>query len=685
MIDATGRIADLPSRVSTMPLFTRFLVALLLTGLNGLVQAQAPTQAIDPRQFDTSTPACKDFYQHATGGWLQANPVPAGFASWGTFEEIGLQGLLQQRALVESAASSSDPTTRLLGDLYASGMNEAAVEAAGATPLTPLLERIARISKTRDIAPAIGDLHARGIPVLFDFGANDDLANPARRIAYANQGGLGLSDRDYYLREDDDTRLLLVAYEGYVQRLLELSGSAAAATEAGWVVQIEKRLARASLSLTQLRDPQTSYRMVSVKELDKTYPALRWKKFLQAQGIAAVTNISLAHTVFFREADALVRDLSPEQWRAYLRFHVAHAMAPYLSSGFVEAHDAMYLRTLRGSKEPMPRWRRVLLTVDTLLGPALGQHYLQAHFPPEANSAAEALVEQVRVTLRGKLEHAPWLGTQARQLALEKIDAVDIKLGGPDKKAIYEGLQLSSQAYAGNVLALVAWLHRRHMEVIDKVREEWQWPQPAYAVNVYYDPARNQLVLPAGLMQTPVFDPTGDVAANYGALGSIVAHELMRGFDVVGSRFDAQGRLAPWWQAADVNAFELRFKPLEAQYSAYPVLGQVKVNGELTLAENIADLAGVEVALAAFTALGTQPVVGNLSAMQRYFYAYARLWRRNYRDEELQLLAQIDVHAPAKWRVNGPLANLDEFADGFNCKVGANSMMRTKTERIRVF
>jgi len=668
-----------------MPASILVLVALLLTGLNGLAHAQAPAQTIDPRQFDTATPACADFYQHATGGWLQANPVPAGFASWGTFEEVGLQGMLQQRALVEAAASSDDAATRLLGDLYASGMDEAAVEAAGAAPLAPLLDRIARINKPRDIAPAIADLHARGIPVLFDFGANDDLANPARRIAYANQGGLGLSDRDYYLREDDDTRLLLVAYQGYVERLLALGGSTAAASEAEWVLQIERRLARASLSLTQLRDPQASYRIVPVKELDKTYPALHWKKFLKAQGIATVSTISLAHTVFFREADALVRELAPEQWRAYLRFHVTHALAPYLSTGFVEAHDAMYLRTLRGSKEPMPRWRRVLVTVDTLLGPALGQQYLQAHFPPNARAAAETLVEQVRVTLRGKLEHAPWLGTQARQLALEKIDAVDIKLGGPDKKPVYEGLQLSPRTYAGNVLALVAWLHRRHMEVIDKVREEWQWAQPAYAVNVYYDAARNQLVLPAGLMQTPVFDPAGDVAANYGALGSIVAHELMRGFDAVGSRFDAQGRLAPWWQAADANAFELRFKPLEAQYAAYPVLGQVKVNGQLTLAENIADLAGVEVALAALKALGSQPDVGNLSATQRYFYAYARLWQRNYRDEELQLLAQIDVHAPAKWRVNGPLANLDGFAEGFNCKVGPGSMMRTEAERVRVF
>ena len=665
--------------------FISSLLPLLLCALTGPSFAQTDSQAIDPRNFDTATPACADFYQHANGGWLQAHPVPAGFASWGTFEEQGLQGLLQQRTMLEAAASSEDPTTRLLGDLYASGMAEAAVEAAGAKALGPLLDRIARITKTADVAPAIAELHARGIPILFDFGANDDLTNPARRIAYANQGGLGLSDRDYYLREDADTRLLLAAYQGYIERLLTLTGSSSAAAEAELVLQIEKRLAAVSLTLLQLRDPKTSYRMVTVKELDKTYPALKWKKFLKAQGISSVTNISLAHAHFFREADTLVQSLSPEQWRAYLRFHVTHALAPYLSSGFVDAHDAVYLRTLRGSQEPMPRWRRVHGTVDTLLGPALGHEYLRTRFPPASRTAAETLVEQVRSSLRGKLEHAPWLGTAARQAALEKIDAVDVKLGGPDRKPSYDGLKLSSSDYAGNVLALVSWLHRRHMDAIDKVREEWQWAQPAYAVNVYYDVARNQLVVPAGLMQSPLFDASGDMAANYGGLGIIIAHELMRGFDAIGSRFDAQGRIAPWWDEADTNAFNLRFKPLEAQYAAYPVLGPVKVDGSLTLAENIADLAGVEIAQAAFLALNPVSDKSSLSPSQRYFYAYARMWRRNYRDEELQLLSRIDVHAPAKWRVNGPLANLDGFADAFTCKVESGSMMRANDDRISIF
>lgn len=660
------------------------LTALLLCLAAPVLHAQTGNM-LDARQFDTRTPACTDFYQHANGGWLEANPVPAGFASWGTFEEVGLQGLMQQRSLLEQAGGSENHVDKVLGALYASGMNEAAVEAAGARPLQPLLARIDKIAKVRDVAPVIAELHARGIPVLFDFGINDDLQNPAKRIVYANQGGLGLADRDYYLREDAETRLLLTAYLGYVERLLTLSGSHTPAAEAEMVLAIEKRLALASLTLLQLRDPVVSYRVVTVKELDKSYPALAWSKFMKAQGIAKIPSISLAHSAFFREANALIGSLTAEQWRAYLRFHVAHAMAPFLSQGFVDAHDAMYLRTLRGSQEPMPRWRRVLTMVDTLLGPALGQSYLRAHYPPAAREAAEALVENVRLSLRGKLEQAPWLGTQARMAALEKIDSVDLKLGGPDAEFDYRDVKLDSPTYADNVLTLVGWLHRKHMEVVDKVREEWQWPQSAQAVNVYYDPARNQLILPAGLMQPPIFDATGDVAINYGALGSIVAHELMRGFDAIGGRFDAQGRIAPWWQEADTLAFNSRFEPLRAQYDAYPVLGQLKVNGRLTLAENIADLAGVEIARAALDSLGPQPDVGTLTAAQRYYLSYARLWRRNYRDEELQLLASIDVHAPAKWRVNGPLSNLTPFAEAFHCKVGKDSMLRPEANRVTVF
>lgn len=654
----------MPNHASRFPLLT-----LLLASASAV--AQTPVASLDTRNLDTQISACTDFYQYANGGWLKSNPIPSGFASWGTFEEMGLQSALRQRALLEApVAAGSDAASNALGWLYSAGMDEAAIEAAGATPLQPLLTRIDQIKKPKDIAPALADLHASGIPVLFDFGLNDDLNDPSIRIIYANQGGLGMPDRDYYLREDEATRNLMTAYQGYVERILTLVGSKDPAADAAAVLKVEKQLAKSSLSMLQLRDPNNSYRPIGVKELSKRLPNLKWPDFLKRQSIPKLASLSLAHEAFFREADGLIVSLPLNQWQAYLKFHAAHALAPYLSSGFVQAHDAMYLRTLRGSQEPMPRWRRVLGTVDALLPQALGQRYLANEFPQPRREAAQAMIDAIRASLRKHLETAPWLEGEARTAALAKLDALDVKLGGPEVALNYAGLDLSKGVYADKVLAATTWIHKLSMAIAGKPRADWQWPQPPQAVNLYYDPARNQLVVPAGVVQAPLFDPALDAAANYGALGALVAHELFHGFDTIGSDFDAQGRIATWWQAADAEAFAARTRSLEAQYDTYKVLGQSPVSGRLTLAENIADLAGIEMAWDAFQQ--TQPDaasrIDGQSPAQRFFLAYAQDWRRNYQDAELQLLSRIDVHAPAQFRVNGPLANFTPFADAFACK-----------------
>lgn len=661
------------------------LSAALLTVSVGAV-AQSNQSGLDARNLDAKTPACRDFYQHANGGWLKANPVPEGYGAWGTFEELAQRNLNQQRDLLEAAvAAPATDLDRLLGKLYASGMDEAAIEAAGATPLEPLFARIDKLRKPKDLAPLLADLHARGLPLLFDFGPNDDLNDPTRRIAYASQGGLGLPDRDYYLRSDAQTQVLLAAYNAYAERVLTLAGSSNAASEADIVLDIETRLARASLSLLQLRDPANSYRPMPVKEIDKLYPALGWKKFLRTQGLDELKSVSLAHASFFAEIDALAKTLPPEQWRAYLRFHTAHAVTPYLARGFQDAHEALYVRTLRGIQQALPRWRRVQYTINGLVGQAIGQRYAERHLPATARSDADAVVQSIRAALRAQIEKSLWLGAEAKILAVAKLDALVIRLGHPDAWPSYEGLDFSRGSYADNVLHAVQWRHRRQMDAIGKPREAWQWPQPAQAVNAYYDPARNELVLPSGFLQPPMFEAGGDPALNYGALGALVAHELMHGFDLIGSGFDAAGKPASWWAAGDANAFALRSKPLEAQYDAYAALGPVKVSGRLTLAENIADLAGLETAWAAFkaTAPGTKSVGGS-TPQQRFFLSWAQVWRRNYRDEELTLLLQTDVHAPAKFRVNGPLANLPAFAASYQCKAGTG-FLRKSTERITIW
>jgi putative endopeptidase len=666
--------------------FRPLLLSTCLLAFASGAAAQTNDRGLDARNLDAKTPACTDFYQHANGSWLKANPVPPGFGSWGLFEELQRRNLLQQRELLEAAASAPQgDLDTLLGNLYASGMDEARIEAAGAQPLAALYARIDKLQKPKDFAPLLADMHARGLPLLFEFGAADDVKDPTRRIAYANQGGLGMPDRDYYLRADPATATLLAAYRAYVERLSTLGGSPNAARDAGWVLDIETRLARASLSLLQLRDPTNSYRPTPIKELIKRFPAIDWKKFLKAQDLAKLPSVSVAHTAFFSEVEALSKSLPPEQWRAYFRFHVAHALSPYLARGFGEAHEALYLRTLRGTQEPLPRWQRVMGSVDALVGHGFGRRYAEKYLPPASKQAAIDLVQSVRSAFRARIEASSWLGTLGRTRALAKLDAMDLKIGHGDRWPSYDGLAFSRDSYVGNVLAAVAWRHKRQMATVGKPREESQWPQPAQAVNLYYDPARNQLVLPAGFLQPPVFDPAADAALNYGALGALVAHEMSHGFDVIGSTFDATGAVAPAWEAADATAFALRTKPLEMQYDAYTALGPIKVSGRLTLAENIADLAGIEIAWNAF--LSTQPdakAIEGYSPRQRFFLAWAQLWRRNYLDAELTLLLRTDVHAPAKFRVNGPLANFAPFSAEFKCKAGAG-MVRKDAERVTIW
>lgn len=662
------------------------LLPLLMLVAASASPAQSNLRGLDPRNFDTTVPACTDFYQHANGGWLQANPVPEGFGSWGLFDELKQRNLFQLRQILEDEASAPDDELgRMLSAFYASGMNEAAIEAAAAKPLAPLFDRISALRKPKDFGPLLADLHARGIPVLFDFGAAADLQQPEQHIAFANQGGLGLPDRDYYLREDSDTRALLAAYRAYVERLLAAGGSSQATRDAEWVLQIETRLARASLALLQLRDPNNSYRPTAVRELDRTYPALGLKQFLRARKLSKLSSLSLAHRVFFAEANNLAALLPPEQWRAYFRFHVTHALAPYLSHAFADAHEALFLRTLRGMQQPLPRWQRVIRSADALLGDALGQRFVERHLPESSRLAAESLVQAVRAALRTRIETAVWLGTDARAHALAKVDALDVRLGHPLPWPQHPPLSLAPDDYAGNVLKAAAQRQREQIGQIGNSTTQAPWPLPAHAVNAYYDLLANQLVLPAGFLQPPLFDAQADAALNFGALGALIGRELMHGFDVIGSTIDAEGKANAWWSVADANGFAQRTKPLEAQFDAYDALGPLKVNGRLTLAENIADLAGLELAWHAFEATATLlETTDSLTPAQRFFLSWAQVWRQNHRDETLVMLLRTDVRAPARFRVNGPLANLAPFASAFGCAAGAG-FVRPDAGRVSIW
>ncbi len=644
--------------------------------------------ALELRELDPKTPACRDFYQFANGGWLKSTPVPAERESFGTFDVLKERNRAQQEALLaEILQQPKDSLDGLIADFVAAGLDEAGIETAGLAPIAGLLAEIDALKKPKQLPALLASWHARGLPVLFRFDAGDDLRQPEQVIAYASQGGLVLPDRDYYLRQDADSRELLGHYRGYAQTLLGLAGSADAAGDSARALAMEIRLAGASLDLLQLRDPNTSYQPISARDLIKRYPSMQWKQFLKAQGLAKLKTLSVAPTAFFDTVAQMLSTTPLEDWKPYLKLQVLDAMSPYLGSGFVNAHDGFHGALLAGQATPPDRTRRVLAAADLALGDAVGQRFVARYLPAPAQAAAQQIVDDVRAALRIRLANAPWLSESSRTAAVDKLDALDMRIAKPLEWRSFEGLKLSRSSYAGNVLAAAALRNRQRMAAIGGKRSAELFPLPTQLVNGYYAPNRNQLVLSAGLLQSPLFDPAADAAENYGTLGAMIGHELMQGFDVTGQLFDKTGALQGGWTVPERDAYLARTKALETQYDAYTAVGAIKVSGRLTRSKNTADLAGLELAHAALRArIGDLklPQAQGYTPEQRFFLSYARLWRRNDLESALVRRLSTDVHAPPRQRVNGPLLNMPEFANAFACKAG-QPMFKKATEQVRIW
>ena len=617
---------------------------------------------------------CNDYYQQVNGAWQTANPVPAS-GSVSAFDLMIANARSQERQLLEDAARTpADATDRALGELWNSGMDEVAIEGAGVTPLKPLFDRIDVVKKPRDLAAAIADLHAAGVPVLFNFSADVDLKDFDRQLGYATQGGLGLPDPDYYTRPDVDTRALLGRYRAYVERILAFSGTPAEqlSTQSGWVIGIEMQLAQASLPLAQLRDPNSTYQPVTLKELEASYPSLDFEKYLRAQH-ADDDRVSLAQAGFFQTVDALLISVPVEQWKAYLHFHVANALAPYLSRNFQNAHYELYDRVLAGRQQPQERWLGVLDALDRTVGPSIGRKYTERYLPDASEAAAKRVVDGLRAAMKRGIDRAAWMSAPTKAIAHAKLDKLRIQIGQPSARPDLNGLQLARGSYAGNLLAAAAWQHQRDMATIGKRTQTRRWPVLPQIPDVSYDLVQNRVVVTAAFLQLPVFDPTADSAQQYGALGALIGHQLHYAFDAKGRIVDADGQLRDWWTPVDDSAYQARTTPIIAQYDNYSAMGAVKVNGHQTRDENLADLAGLELAWDAFqTEIAKQPLskLGAATPEQRFFESYAKVWERNAAPDTLTAEVSTSIQAPVKYRVNGPLANLPMFGKAYMCKVG---------------
>ena len=664
--------------------------AIALAGANVAIAADAPK--LDPANFDLTTPACTDFYQHANGGWIKNNPIPDAYSSWGVFNELaeGHNEVLR-RLLDAAAAGKAKPGSneRKLGDFHAAAMNAEAVEQAGVDPLRDDFKRIDKLRNTKDLSHLLVALEADGRGPLFGFGVQADLKNTEMNIAYATQGGLGLPERDYYTRDDVASAKLRAQYLAHIERMLVLAGSkpAKAHADAAAIMQLETRLAKASMNRVNLRDPNNSYRIVDVAAANAQTPHFDWSKLFKAIGHPKLDRFSMAQPDFFAEMDKAMTDTPIGTWQAYLRWQLLHQTAPYLSSAFVNEDFAFNGTILNGTKELRPRWKLVIDQVNAALGEALGEQFVAEAFPPESKAQALALVQNLQAALKLRIERLEWMSDDTKKQALAKFTTFTPKIGYPDRWRDYSALQIRRDDYVGNIRAATTFEAKRRYAMIGKPVDRSEWGMLPQQVNAYYNPTRNEIAFPAAILQPPFFDPDADAALNYGAIGAVIGHELMHGYDDKGSQFDAKGNLHMWWTDDDRARFTARTDKLVAQFDEFVAIGDVHVNGKLTLGENIADLGGLLVAYDAFqlaTANQRLAPIDGLTPTQRFLHSWARAWRRLHTDENLKLRVNTDVHAPAKFRVLGPFSNLPLFHDAFGCKAG-DPMVRATDKRVEIW
>jgi len=638
------------------------------------------TPGLDPSAMDGTVDPCLDFYAYACGGWQRRNPIPPDQPGWSVYGKTAtenrqfLWGLLERAAAKPGAERT--PEERKVGAYFASCMDQQVVERAGARPLRDDLAAIDRLARTEDLARLLGRLHLSvDAGMLFGFGSEQSFEDSEQVVTWVTAGGLGLPDRDQYLAEGARARALRKAYRAHVARMLRLSGldAGAAAGGAETVMRLETALARASLTRVEKRDPRNLWHRTPAADLARATPSFRWGDYLEAATAPKAEWLNVSEPAFLAEADRLLGSEPLAAWKVYLRWHLVRSRAPYLSRRFQEASFDFYGRELRGAKEIQPRWKRCVAWVDRDLGEALGRIFAERVFPPAVKADAERMVRLVQAAMRDRIDRLDWMGPETRKAAQAKLAAMRNKIGYPDRWRDYGALEIRNGDFAGNVERSLAFETRRQLGKIGKPVDRGEWGMTPPTVNAYYNASMNDMNFPAGVLLPPLWDPRLDLAPGYGNTGATVGHELVHGFDDEGRRFDARGNLHDWWTEADAAEFEKRARCISDQYAAYPVVDDVKINSKLTLGEDIADLAGLLLAWDAWKAATAGQVLeprDGLTPEQRFFVGNAQWACANERPEDLRVRALTDPHSPPRWRVNGLMANVPEFASAFACRPG---------------
>jgi putative endopeptidase len=646
-----------------------------------------PPPVFSLADMDRSADPAQNFFQFANGGWNKAHPLPDEYSHWGTFTLLGKRNQQLLRAILEEAAvkaeaGSSAPQSeeRKIGDFYASGMDTAAINAAGIEPLRSALDRIQAIDSRQALLREITHLQTLGVNALFGFGQMQDFTDSTQVIGVAHQGGLGLPDRDYYLNQDDKSKAVREAYVTHVATMLNLAGEDedAAQTAATRILEFETTLARASMSRIDRRNPHNIYPPMDLAQLGTLTPHLAWPEYFTLVDVPNLQSLNVAQPEFFREVDRQLEGYSLDDWKMYLRWHLLDETAPYLSDPFVD-EDFKFSAVLSGAKQNLPRWQRVAAAEDRALGFAVGKLFVARYFPASSKAQVLEILHHVKAALKDDLAQLPWMSPATREQAIRKLSLIEEKIGYPDTWRDYSQLRIERGSYVLNVLRANEFEHRRQLAKIGKPVDRTEWEMTPQTVNAYYNPSLNEIVFPAGILQPPFFDPAAPAALNYGAIGAVMGHEITHGFDDQGCQFDGHGNLKNWWTEEDLKRFQAATAAISDQFAQYTVAGGVHLQGKLVTGEAVADLGGVKLAWRAFQAARSDPArntpdqrkYGDFTPDQLFFLGFAHVWALNTRPEEAQRLVLVDPHPPAVWRVNGTLVNLPEFQKAFDIPDGS--------------
>jgi putative endopeptidase len=675
------------------PNLKRYFAALGIVAAGFSANAQAPKKFIDPSNMDLSVKPGDDFYQYASGNWIKNNPVPAKETRWGSFNELRDFNINAVKTLVEDAAADKSAPAgsvkRRVGDFYTAAMDSATIEKLGYTPIKADLEKIKQIKDLQGILDQVAYMRTNGIAgAMFGISVGQDRKNVTKYMVNLSQGGTTLPDRDYYLKDDDRSKKIKEAYNTYITTLFTLTGSTAEAAQqkAAAILKIETALAEAQMSRVEMRNPQATYNKFTVADFNKSTPNINWSGYLPKFKINGQDTVLVSSPKFFTSLDGLLKSVSINDWKTYLEWNVLKGSASSLSSPFVKASFA-FTQAQTGQKVQTPRWQRMSQLTDGTIGELLGQLYVAKYFKPEAMARMNELIANLRKAFEIRINGLEWMSAETKQKALAKLHAFTPKVGYPAKWKTYDGLVINKGTYFQNLRNAGVWGYNEMVDQLGKPLDRTRFGMTPPTVNAYYSPTLNEIVFPAGILQFPFFDPNADDAVNYGGIGAVIGHEMSHGFDDSGSQYDAAGNLKNWWTAEDRKKFEEKTKALGEQFDAYTVVDTIHVIGKLTMGENIGDLGGLNAAYTAFkmTKQGqSKEKIDGFTPDQRFFLAWAQVWRGNILPETAAQLIKTDPHSPGPYRTIGAPVNMDAWYEAFDVKPG-DKLYKKPEDRIRMW